>query len=1077
MASSSNSSSLALVTLPKKRKNCYDVFVTFRGVDTRNNFTDFLFNALEDKRVSVFKDGINLPKGETIGPELLRAIEDSQIFVVIFSKNYASSTWCLQELEKICECVQVSRKHVLPVFYDVDPSEVRKQSGIYGEAFIKHEQRFQLDYEISMVQRWRKALTQVGTISGWDVRYKPQAAQIKEIVQRIINILDGTFISCLSKDLVGMDSPIQELQSHLLLNSVDDVLAIGISGMGGIGKTTLATALYGRVSSQFDATCFIDDVSKVYRSHDGPLGAQKQILHQTVGKKHNQIWNNHDAINLMQRRLGRVRTLLILDNVDHVKQLEIIPMNREWLGAGSRIIIISRDEHILIKFGVDVVYKVPLLNKTNSLELFCRQAFKLDHILNSYEGLVSSILHYTNGLPLAIEVLGSFLYGLNISEWESALSRLRESPDKDVMDVLQISFDGLVKAEKEIFLHIACFFNSIDAYYVKNILNCCGFHADIGLRILIDKSLIRIKYGRIRMHNLLEELGRKIVQKNSSKKSRKWKRLWLCNQFPDVMSDHMEKNVQAMVLHTELNKSLNLMMDAVMLEYFSNLRLLIIKGEMNEYGNVSGSLSCLSNELRYVEWFEYPFMYLPLSFQPIQLVELILVKSSIKQLWRAKKYLPNLKNLCLSNSRNLIEMPNFIEEFPNLEQLNLEGCVKLVKLDPSIGLLRKIVYLNLKDCISLISIPTNTIFGITSLKYINMSGCSKLFFNNQRASHSLQSTSPSSNVPHRFIIPYSPLPFSAQWLYCLSAIDISFCGLHQLPAAIGCLRQLQSLNLMANNFVSLLCLNLNQLSKLVYLNLNHCKFLESLPQLPFPTAINWDLDTNSGPLRKGLHIFNCPKLGERECQIAFSWMKQFIQANPQISDVIDMFIPGSEIPSWLNNQSEGNTILIDYSPIKHDINNDIIGLLCSSVFSIHPINRNSQDSHNHCIELHLTGFCLDGIENELYGPTHQSYLPISYEKRDLIKVKRNHIWLTYFPRKLSWYVLDIHSKMHVKFHNPDGWVNNEVKNCGYGWLHKQDLQEFNLKTLHPGNSSALKHKFLAIEDEAQQQHNYIHSSD
>jgi hypothetical protein len=214
-------------------------------------------------------------------------------------------------------------------------------------------------------------------------------------------------------------------------------------------------------------------------------------------------------------------------------------VNREWLGTGSRIIMISRDEHILKKYGVDVVYKVPLLNFTNSVELFCKQAFKLDHILNSYEGLVCSILHYTNGLPLAIEVLGSFLYGRNISEWRSALSRLRESPDKDVMDVLQISFDGLDKAEKEIFLHIACFFNSKHPGYVKNVLNCCGFHADIGLRILIDKSLIRIESGDIIMHNLLEELGRKIVQESSSEESRKWKRLWLKKQFHDVMSDHM----------------------------------------------------------------------------------------------------------------------------------------------------------------------------------------------------------------------------------------------------------------------------------------------------------------------------------------------------------------------------------------------------------------------------------------------------------------------------------------------------------------------------------------------------------
>ncbi|WJX44739.1 hypothetical protein P8452_31684 [Trifolium repens] len=1096
MASSSNSfPASALVTLPKKRNN-YDVFVTFRGEDTRNNFTDFLFNALEDKGVSVFRDDTHLPKGDTIGPELLCAIEASQVFVVIFSKNYASSTWCLQELEKICECVQVSGKHVLPVFYDVDPSEVRKQSGIYGEAFVKHETRFQQDYEISMVQRWRKALTQafvkhetrfhqdyeismvqrwrkaltqVGSKSGWDVRHKKQSTQIKEIVQRIINILDCKS-SCGSKDLVGMDSPIQELQSHLLLSSVDDVLAVGICGMGGIGKTTLATVLYGRVSNQFDARCFIEDVSKVYRSHDGPLGAQKQILYQTVGKKHNQIFNKHDAINLMQHRLGRVRTLLILDNVDHVKQLEILPVNREWLGTGSRIIIISRDEHILRKYGVDVVYNVPLLNKTNSLELFCRQAFKLDHILNSYEGLVSSILHYTNGLPLAIEVLGSFLYDRNISEWRSALSRLRESPDKDIMDVLQISFDGLDNAEKEIFLHIACFFNSTSVDSVKNVLNCCEFHPDIGLRILIDKSLIRIESCMIIMHNLLQELGRKIVQESSSEESRKWKRLWLKEQLHDVMSDHMEKNVEAIVLKLDFRgeeevEEKEMMMDAVMIEYFSNLELLIIPQKM-EYVNSSESLSCLSNELRYLEWSEYPFMYLPSSFQPIQLVELNLSRSSIEKLWEGKKYLPNLRHLNLFYSKNLIEIPNF-EEFPNLEQLGLEGCVKLVKLDPSIGLLKKLFYLNLRRCSSLKSIP-NTIFGLSSLEYLYMNGCSKVSFNNPKASHSQSS----SNVPYLIIIPHFPLPSQAISMYCLSTIDISFCRLSQLPDAIGCLHQLRCLNLMGNNFVSLLSLNLNEFSKLVYLNLSHCQLLESLPQLPFPTAINWDLDTTRYPFKIGMHIFNCSKLGERECRIAFSWMKQFIQANPQCPHVIDIVIPGSEIPTWFNNQSDGDKILID-NFIIHDINNDIVGFLCCSLFSIEPSTqpfglcyRHDRGTTGLVIILRLTGFYLDRAVDMT---CHENYLPVYWKDRDLIKVKRNHIWLTYLPWKLSSYVLDFHGTMLVKFGNYPPRSNNKVKNCGYGWLHKQGLQEFNLTMMHPGNSSALKSKILAIED--------IHSSD
>ena len=162
-----NNSSVALVpSLP--RRNHYDVFVTFRGEDTRNNFVDHLFDAFQRKGIFVFRDDINLQKGEFIGPELIRAIERSKVFVAVFSRNYASSTWCLQELEKILECVNVSKKHVLPVFYDGYPSVVRKQSGIYREAFVK--QRFQQDSK--KVLRWREALTQVADLSGWDLRDK-----------------------------------------------------------------------------------------------------------------------------------------------------------------------------------------------------------------------------------------------------------------------------------------------------------------------------------------------------------------------------------------------------------------------------------------------------------------------------------------------------------------------------------------------------------------------------------------------------------------------------------------------------------------------------------------------------------------------------------------------------------------------------------------------------------------------------------------------------------------------------------------------------------------------------------------
>jgi hypothetical protein len=147
----------------------YDVFVSFRGEDTRNNFTDHIFGAFHRKGIVAFKDDTKLKRGEHISSELLKAIEGSHVLIVIFSRNFASSTWCLQELAKIAEC-NVLGQTVLPIFYDVSPSEVRKQSGDVEKAFMEHEKRFKENLE--EVQRWRGAPTQVANLSGCDVKDK-----------------------------------------------------------------------------------------------------------------------------------------------------------------------------------------------------------------------------------------------------------------------------------------------------------------------------------------------------------------------------------------------------------------------------------------------------------------------------------------------------------------------------------------------------------------------------------------------------------------------------------------------------------------------------------------------------------------------------------------------------------------------------------------------------------------------------------------------------------------------------------------------------------------------------------------
>jgi hypothetical protein len=152
MSSSSSSST------PK-----HDVFLSFRGEDTRNNFISHLYAELCRKKVETFKD-YKLSRGEEISPALSKAIEESTIYVIILSENYASSTWCLDELTKILECREKYGRDVIPVFYKVDPSDVRNQRESYAEAFVKHQRRFKDD----QLDAWKKALTQVAGLSGWN---------------------------------------------------------------------------------------------------------------------------------------------------------------------------------------------------------------------------------------------------------------------------------------------------------------------------------------------------------------------------------------------------------------------------------------------------------------------------------------------------------------------------------------------------------------------------------------------------------------------------------------------------------------------------------------------------------------------------------------------------------------------------------------------------------------------------------------------------------------------------------------------------------------------------------------------
>ncbi|KAL4585959.1 hypothetical protein LXL04_010587 [Taraxacum kok-saghyz] len=812
----------------------YHVFLSFRGEDTRTNFVDHLYTSLKRLGIHTFRDNEELEKGKRID-ELFKAIDESKFFIIVFSKDYASSSWCLMELAKIMNCQDGNKRIAFPLFYYVDPSDIRKQSGPVGRAIARHKTNGQ-------IKKWEKALEDAGNLVGWDIK-KIANGHEAEAIDQIVKTISLKLRSVhLRKDenLVGMDSRMKNLESLLRKDLDDEVRMIGIKGMGGIGKTTLARAIFQKISSEFEGASFVDDVREASKERGGLLSLQKQVLKDVL--RDDSVSSVQDAISMMEDRMPMKKVLLVLDNVDHIDQLEALA--GDWFKGGSRIIVTARDKQVLTTHGMSIILDINLLSEEEALSLFCRYAFKTYIPFEGYGDLSFKVVEYAAGLPLTLKVLGSSLFRKKEPYWIDAIKRLETIPCGETLDKLKISYDSLEDDQKEIFQDVACFMRGVWRKDAIRMLQSRGFHAIAGLTVLEDRSLITISNGKLSMHDSLQELGRIIVRGSPPHELelKNHSRLWNHEEIEALLCDDEVTEATTTCLNvTRLTLNSGILRKG--LGKLKNLKLLRISGRGQTFflENHMSDQGSFPNSLRFLEWKSYPGRFLPQNFQASKLVGLVLPYSKITKLWEGLKVLWNLKFLDLKYSKlRTLDLGMT----PNLESLNLYKCHDLTEIHAPTGCLKKLVYLNLLGCsrfrsslfikqveslellslaklwVSVMSFP-----GYTNDKLLELS--SRCFYSEEQVS-SLENSQKSVSLDLESATTLESVCGSFFGLQHLR--DLTFHGcIPEVPNDLDQLVNLEELKLVGTH-IKCLPDSIFMLRHLKSLKLESCQFLEELPR-------------------------------------------------------------------------------------------------------------------------------------------------------------------------------------------------------------------------------------------------------
>ncbi|XP_057817741.2 disease resistance protein Roq1-like [Cryptomeria japonica] len=668
MASSSSS--------PKQ----YDAFISHRGPDVKETLAKQLYKLLQERGCRAFLDREEIEGGESITSAIENAIRSSVVQIAIFSKGYAQSSWCLEELVLMLN--QQPDALFIPVFYDVQPWELRyiekkkrkrnEKKSQYTAAFCDYQRKGR---NLDNLSKWKDALASAAGISGYE-RSRHQDNLCEEIVSRVLEEMKRRKPLHVAKYPVGLAEQVQDFEDSFSQTVRDKVRIAGIFGLGGSGKTTLATELFNRKRLGYKASCFLSDV------RDSDLRSLQSQLCKDLFLENRKFDSIAKGIGHLEHRLGTPRDwhfLIVLDDIDHRDQLDTL-LPAAMLSSGSLVIITTRNQSLLA--GADIFHRMKKMNFDHARTLFCSHAFCRPDPPTSYEKLVERFVGFCGGLPLALKVLGSHVYGKGEHFWELELEKVKKIQPNDIMQRLRISFDSLDREEKQIFIDIACFFNKKVKYDLKSkaitIWKASGWsNAEHALQILQDRCLLEsAEHERFEMHDHLRDLGRQIVDELSPR------RLWQ----PELLGPMEAKGFRQILAETNGGRCFHSFWDpslGMRISFFiAEADLLWL--EMNKYG--------------------VTFMNIP-SWIPLRKLHCLYIWS-VRELWstfqqQLQTYTQatfQLRRLWIWSCPYLQKLPDLIEMFTHLEELDIRFSIystDITSLVQSLGRLSKLRSLRL----------------------------------------------------------------------------------------------------------------------------------------------------------------------------------------------------------------------------------------------------------------------------------------------------------------------------------------------------------------------------------------------